>query len=175
MSITLPLPSILDIPFQEADDPLAVRGAFAHHPSGIAALCAEIDGEPHGLVASSFTVGVSLEPPLVLFSSQNTSRTWPRLRRSSHIGVSVLAGEQSPLVRQIASTKGDRFAGLDYTTNDDGALFLPRASLWLDCSIEVEVPAGDHTVVLLRVHHFAEGAASTDPLVFHGSAFRRLA
>ncbi|MCZ4136139.1 oxidoreductase, partial [Escherichia coli] len=43
-------------------DPLTLRKVFAQHPSGVAALCAELDGEKTGIVASSFTVGVSLEP-----------------------------------------------------------------------------------------------------------------
>jgi flavin reductase (DIM6/NTAB) family NADH-FMN oxidoreductase RutF len=44
----------------------------------------------------------------------------------------------------------------------------------LDCSIHAEVPAGDHDVILLRVHGLR---VDTDiaPLVFHGSRFRRLA
>ena len=55
--------------------PNALRQAFGRFPSGIAALCAEIDGAPQGIVASSFTVGVSMDPPLVMFAVQNASRT----------------------------------------------------------------------------------------------------
>lgn len=51
-------------------DPLTLRKVFAQHPSGVAALCAELDGEKTGIVASSFTVGVSLEPALVMFAVQ---------------------------------------------------------------------------------------------------------
>jgi flavin reductase (DIM6/NTAB) family NADH-FMN oxidoreductase RutF len=70
--------------------PAALRQAFGRFPSGIAALCAQIDGTPNGIVASSFTVGVSMEPPLVMFAVQNTSRTWPVLRGADRIGVSIL-------------------------------------------------------------------------------------
>ncbi|WP_066297527.1 flavin reductase family protein [Arthrobacter luteolus] len=154
--------------------PTALRRAFGRFPSGIAALCADIDGAPQGIVASSFTVGVSMEPPLVMFAVQNTSRTWPVLRAAQRIGVSVLGTGHDGVCRQIASRDGDRFAGLELH-EAEGALFLDEAALWLDCSIENEVPAGDHAVVLLRVHGYSTHEDAHEPLVFHGSAFRNLA
>ncbi|WP_372699550.1 flavin reductase family protein [Arthrobacter sp. JSM 101049] len=155
-------------------EPAALRQAFAQHPSGIAALCTIIDGEPQGIVASSFTVGVSMDPPLVMFAVQNTSRTWPVVRQAGRIGVSVLGEGHDGVCRQIASKSGDRFAGLRLDSTDDGALFLHEAALWLDCSVEQEIPAGDHQVVLLRVHAHATHEGVHAPLVFHGSAFRTL-
>lgn len=154
--------------------PTALRRAFGRFPSGIAALCAEIDGAPQGIVASSFTVGVSMEPPLVMFAVQNASRTWPVLRSAQRIGVSVLGTGHDGVCRQIASRDGDRFAGLELHETE-GALFLDEAALWLDCSIENEMPAGDHAVVLLRVHGYSTHEDAHEPLVFHGSAFRNLA
>ena len=52
---------------------LDIRQAFYNFPSGVAAICAVVDGVPKGLAASSFTVGVSLEPPLVSVAVQNSS------------------------------------------------------------------------------------------------------
>ncbi len=49
---------------------------------------------------------------------------------------------------------------------------LCGASAWLDCSIERHITAGDHDIVLLRVHDLA--ASDMPPLVFHGSTFRQL-
>lgn len=154
--------------------PDSLRGAFARFPSGVAALCALVDGQPQGIVASSFTVGVSLDPPLVMFAVQDSSRTWPILRSAPRIGVSVLGERHEGVCRQIASRQGDRFAGLQLESTDQDALFLDEAALWLECSVEQEIPAGDHRVVLLRVHGHAAHADANEPLVFHGSAFRRL-
>lgn len=155
--------------------PNALRQAFGRFPSGIAALCAEIDGAPQGIVASSFTVGVSMDPPLVMFAVQNTSRTWPVLRTAGRIGVSVLGTGHDGVCRQIASRDGDRFAGLSLHEAETGALFLDEAALWLETSVENEIPAGDHAVVLLRVHGYSTHDGAHEPLVFHGSAFRNLA
>lgn len=155
-------------------DPSSLREAFGHVPSAVAALCTLVDGAPQGIVASTFTVGVSLDPPLVMFAVQNSSRTWPLVRAGGRIGVSVLAASQGDVCRQIASKSAERFAGVDITTTGPGAVFLNDAGLWLDCSVESEVPAGDHSVVLLRVHGTSVRDNSGDPLVFQGSEFRSL-
>jgi flavin reductase (DIM6/NTAB) family NADH-FMN oxidoreductase RutF len=156
-------------------DPASLRETFGHFPSGVAALCTLVDVAPQGIVASTFTVGVSLDPPLVMFAVQNSSQTWPLIRAGGRIGVSVLAAGQTDACRQIASKSADRFAGIGLTATEQGALFLNDAGLWLDCSVETEVPAGDHAVVLLRVHGYSVTDSSSDPLIFQGSEFRSLA
>lgn len=133
-----------------------------------------MDGAAEGIVASTFTVGVSLNPPLVMFAAQNSSRTWPLIRDGKRIGVSVLAADQAGICRQIAAKAGDRFAGVRLTTTSLGAAFLDGAGIWLDCSVEAETPAGDHTLVLLRVHGHRTRGSSRDPLIFHNSDLRGL-
>lgn len=154
--------------------PNALRSAFGRFPSGVAALCTTVDDAPQGIVASSFTVGVSLEPALVSFAVQNTSSTWPKIRGTQRIGVSILGAEHQNVCKQIASKSGDRFAGLDLASTDEGAIFLDKAALWLDTSVYAEIPAGDHHVVLLEVHGLETHDGVHDPLVFHDSGFHDL-
>jgi flavin reductase (DIM6/NTAB) family NADH-FMN oxidoreductase RutF len=45
--------------------------------------------------------------------------------------------------------------------------------VWLESAIEQEVPAGDHTIVVLRIHEITVHD-DVAPIVFHRSAFRRL-
>jgi flavin reductase (DIM6/NTAB) family NADH-FMN oxidoreductase RutF len=151
-----------------------LRSAFSHFPSGVAALCGIANDQKEGLVASSFTVGVSLEPALVSFAVQNTSRTWPRLKRAERIGISILAEGHTDVCRQLASKDGDRFEGLGVRASDRGALFLDDAALWLETSVYAELPAGDHQMVLLEVHAVHDHSSEHEPLVFHRSAFRNL-
>lgn len=159
--------------FDAEFDDTQLRRAFGCFPSGVAAICAEKDGKPVGVAASSFT-SVSLDPPLVAVNMRHASTTWPVLRARCRLGVSVLAEGQEDVCRRLAGASAGRFSGTGWTGTPDGGVFVHGATLWLDCSIHTEVPAGDHDVVLLQVHGLR---AHTDvaPLVFHGSRFRRLA
>jgi flavin reductase (DIM6/NTAB) family NADH-FMN oxidoreductase RutF len=148
-----------------------LRRVFAAFPTGVAAVAAVIDGEPAGLAASSF-VSVSLDPPLVSVCVAHTSTTWPALRVAGRLGISVLGDHQEQASRQLSSRAAGRFAGLDWRATAGGAVLLSEASAWLDCSLEQEIPAGDHDIVLLRVHDL--GATEVMPLVFHGSRYRQL-
>ncbi|MEU6539944.1 flavin reductase family protein [Streptomyces sp. NPDC047000] len=153
----------------------ALRAAFAGFPSGVVALSARLADGPSVLIASSFTVGVSLDPALVSFAVRNASATWPPMRAAGRLGVSVLGAEQAALCRRLASPDpAARLAGEPLETTPEGAVFFPGAAVWLDCSVFDEVPAGDHRVVLLEVHRLWHDS-DAEPLVFHGSAFRRLA
>lgn len=160
-----------------AADPMALRQTFALFPSGVAAMSAVVEEGPVVLVASSFQVGISLDPPLVLFAVQHTSSSWPKLRAAAaaggRIGVSVLGEAHDSAAKQLASKAADRFAGIETTTLDSGANFIHGAPVWLECSVHSEVPAGDHAVVLLQVHALGN-APETEPLVWHGSGFRAL-
>ena len=154
--------------------PLSLRSAFGQFPSGVAALAAyDAEDTPQGMVASSFTVGVSLEPALVSVAVQNTSSTWPLLRDIERIGISILGEGQGAIARQMAAKGSDRFAGLDLATNQD-AIFVEESALWLETSLYGEFPAGDHVVALLEVHHLADFTDVHEPLVFHKSQFRNI-
>jgi flavin reductase (DIM6/NTAB) family NADH-FMN oxidoreductase RutF len=154
-------------------DAAVLRQAFGCFPSGVTALCALDSGTPVGMAASTFTP-VSLEPALVSVCVQDTSSTWPRLRGQRRLGLSVLAEGQDLVCRSLAARNGDRFAGVDWESGEDGSVYVHGASLWLDCSVHAELPGGDHRIVLLRIHGL-KAEPDRAPLVFHGSRFRRLA
>jgi flavin reductase (DIM6/NTAB) family NADH-FMN oxidoreductase RutF len=153
-------------------NPTSLREAFGHFPAGVIAIAAEVDGTRIGLAASTF-VPVSLEPPLVSFCVQNTSMTWPKLKDRPFLGISVLGESHDEAARTLAAKTGDRFAGLETTSTRSGAVFVEGTSVWLESSIEQLVPAGDHTIVILRVSGITVHA-EVPPIVFHRSAFRRL-
>lgn len=153
-------------------DPNRLREAFGTFPSGVVAVAAVVDGTPVGLAASSFT-SVSLDPALVSFSIANTSKTWPALQRADHLGVTVLADHHGQACRQLAGPVESRFDDLVVTVSEHGALTLDDGAARFVCSIHEQVVAGDHTVILLRLHT-AEHVDASQPLVFHRSAFGTL-
>ena len=153
-------------------NPTSLREAFGHFPSGVIAIAAEVAGTRVGLAASTF-VPVSLEPPLVSFAVQNTSTTWPQLKDVPYLGISVLGESHDEAARALAAKTGDRFAGLRTVSTPTGAVFVEGTSVWLESSIEQLIPAGDHTIVILRVSDITVHP-DVPPIVFHRSTFRRL-
>ncbi|MEV6772477.1 flavin reductase family protein [Nocardia sp. NPDC051030] len=149
-----------------------LRKTFGHFPSGVVAVCARIGGVPHGLVVSTF-VPVSLDPPLVSICVQYSSETWPRLEQASRLGLSLLGSDQQEAARTLSSRSGDRFRNVGLHTGNGNAAFVAGATTWLEASVYEQVPAGDHAVVLLRVHRLSTHPG-TEPLVFHRSSFRAL-
>jgi flavin reductase (DIM6/NTAB) family NADH-FMN oxidoreductase RutF len=152
--------------------PAALREAFGHFPTGVVAVAAEIDGIRTGLAASTF-VPVSLDPPLVSFCIQNTSETWPRIRDVPFLGISVLGESHDQAARTLAAKTGDRFAGVETVSSSGGAVFVKGAGVWLESAVEQEVPAGDHNIVIMRIHELTVHG-EVAPIVFHRSGFRRL-
>ena len=153
-------------------DPAQLRRAYGCFPSGVVAVCACDGGQPIGIAASSFTC-VSLDPGLVSVCVRNESTTWPRLRRTRRLGISVLAEHQTEACRRLSLRTGDRFADIGWSAAAAGAVFVHDAVAWLECSVRHEIPAGDHAIVLLAVHALRIDPAR-QPLVFHGSRFRQL-
>jgi len=153
-------------------DPAQLRQAFGVFPSGVVAVAADVDGQRIGLAASSFT-SVSLDPPLVSFSVANSSKTWPDLRRADHVGLTVLADHHGEVCQRLAGPVEHRFDDVQVTASDDGAVTLDEGLARFDCTIYREVEAGDHTIVILRLHA-VEHTDTSLPLVFHRSAFGRL-
>lgn len=157
-------------------DAKALREAFSCFPSGVVAVCC-LRGEGDsttliGMAASSFTT-VSLDPPLVSVCVQNTSTTWPQIRTAPAIGVSVFAGDQIDVCKQLAGPSDRRFHGITPLSTDAGAVFVPDAAAHLSCTIHNEIQAGDHTVVLLEIKTL-RADPGVEPLVFHASTFRAL-
>ncbi len=161
--------TVHSLPTNQDLDPGRLREVFGVFPSGVVAVAADVDGVHVGLAASSFT-SVSLDPPLVSFSVATTSRTWPTLRRAGHLGVTILADHHDQACRQLAGPVEHRFDGLSLTATEDGALTLDDGLARFDCTIHDEVAAGDHLIVLLRLHA-VEHTDTSEPLVFHRSGF----
>lgn len=154
-------------------DMAKLRRLYGRYPTGVAAVCALRDGQPVGIVATSFTP-VSIEPALVSICVQHTSTTWPHLAAGRHLGVSVLASRHEAACRQIAAKNVDRFAGVSWFATESDAVLLSDAAAQLDCEISTTVPAGDHDVVILEVKA-AAADLDASPLVFHDSRFRTFA
>ncbi|MBS1889094.1 MAG: flavin reductase family protein [Actinobacteria bacterium] len=152
-----------------AIDPAHFRQVLAHLPTGVAVIAAHGPDGPIGMAANSVT-SVSLDPPLVLFCPARTSTTWPELRAVGRFCINVMAGHHEEVTRRFAAKDTDRFAGVAYADRATGPA-LADALAWIECEIEDEHEAGDHTIVVARVVAMEAASQGHEPLVFFRGAY----
>ena len=152
----------------------ALRAAFACVPQAVCAVCAIAgDERPQGLVVSSL-VPVSLTPPLVSVCVNDGSSTWPTLRAAPRVGISVFAHDQDAACLTLGARGEDRFAQVEWSFYDEGAVLIDGAVSWMAGSVVNEFPGGDHRIVVIGLDALATDQ-TREPLVFHASRFRPLA
>jgi 3-hydroxy-9,10-secoandrosta-1,3,5(10)-triene-9,17-dione monooxygenase reductase component len=155
---------------ERTPDTRAFRDALGRFATGVAFVTAAPDGEPTGLIVNSLA-SVSLEPPLISFCASRGSLTWSRMRRAGRFAVNVLGQGHEDFAARATPPGSDRFASLRWTPGHDGAPLLTDALASLECEIAAEHPAGDHVIVVGRVHDLRV-APIADPLIFFAGAFR---
>lgn len=156
--------------------PSRFRRVLGHLASGVSVVTSlDAAGEPRGLTATA-VCSVSLEPPLVLVSLDRTSTTHAALRASGVYAVNLLSADQRRLAVRFARAEPAKFRGLDHRAGTTGAPLLDDAPGYVDCTVEREVPAGDHTVFIGRVEDARIRAVGDDrPLVYHLGRYGTLA
>jgi 3-hydroxy-9,10-secoandrosta-1,3,5(10)-triene-9,17-dione monooxygenase reductase component len=153
-------------PGSKADfDPRVFRTAMGQFSTGIVVATGCLDGKPAGFAAQSF-VSLSLDPPLIALCPGKSSTSWPKLRDSGHFCINILSDEQKPLCDHFAMSGGDKFADLTWRAGVSGSPVLADVLAYVDCKLEAEHDAGDHTIAVGRVLDFKLLAAEDSPLLF---------
>ncbi|GAA1723527.1 flavin reductase family protein [Brachybacterium phenoliresistens] len=157
------------VPSASAASRERTKQLFASFPTGVAVLAAQDAQGRWAMPMSTFTVGISLDPPLVSAAFTRSSRTWPHLRSAARIGVSILGEDQHAVLRRLGGAdRAARWEGLEPIVLEGSALVLPGAAAWMLTSLEAVHPAGDHELALLRVLDHGLHAAQR-PMIYHRS------
>lgn len=149
-------------------DSATFRETLRHLPTGVTLITGHGEDGPVGMACNSFT-SVSLDPPLVLFCAAHSSTTWPLIQATGGFCVNVLGGVHEEISTHFGKRGVDRFALAEWSERSHGP-GLVGASAWLDCEIDAEHEAGDHTIVVGRVLHLAADPAD-GPLVFYRGSY----
>lgn len=155
-----------------------LRHVLGHFCTGVTVVAAlDVPGDPAalsrpvGFTCQSFH-SLSLDPPLVSIAPGLTSTTWPLIRRARRFCVNVLAADQGELGRAFAVSGGEKFTDVDWRPAPvTGAPLIDGVLAWVDCTLEAEHPAGDHTLVIARVEALGV-SRDADPLLFYRGTFR---
>lgn len=164
----------LDRAIGVAIEPRSFRNTLGHFASGITIIAGASDGEPFGFTCQSF-YSVSTEPPLISFSVMLNSTTYPKIRDTGRFSVNVLSHLQHEISNQFARKGTDKWAGIDWKPTANHNPVIAGTLMWLDCEITAEYVAGDHYVVIGRVHEMSTPEwHAGQPLLYFKGQYRHL-
>jgi flavin reductase (DIM6/NTAB) family NADH-FMN oxidoreductase RutF len=131
-----------------------LRAAMRRFPAGIAVLTVS---RPFGVTVGSL-VSVSLEPPLVSVAIGLDTQAHELVREEGGFALSLLAGDQEALAQHFARSMPPiaLWQGVETREGARGPL-LEGALAWLECALDGEHRAGDHTIFVGGVERIELG------------------
>ena len=159
MSIATLLPSINEVEF---------RDFMRRWPTGVAVVTTAGPGGPVGCTVIAL-MSLSVEPPLLLVSLGEESRTLEAIRRTDVFGASILAGAQRELSERFANcAREERFTGLELRV-EHGVPLLAAAAAQIVCAVQELHQIADHVLVVgAPVWHSVD--QDRPPLLSHHTA-----
>lgn len=149
------------------------RNALGNFATGICVVTtARCDALPIGMTINSFA-SVSLEPPLVLWSIQNSSDCLRAFTESDRFAINVLASDQENLSQQYAMRGGHELTPAHYSLGRTGSPVLKGALNTFECKVWARYPGGDHQIIVGEVLEL-KSRPTGRPLVFHQGKYARL-
>lgn len=154
-------------------DTRALRNTLGQFATGVCILTtSDPDRGAIGMTVNSFAA-VSLEPPLVLWSIQNTSECFKEFTECDRYGISVLRQSQGALSNRYARSLDHLLDEGDSFVDTHGVPLIEGALATFSCEMSALHSGGDHHIIVGEVVDFE--SHSGDPLVFFGGAYNRLA
>jgi flavin reductase (DIM6/NTAB) family NADH-FMN oxidoreductase RutF len=153
-------------------DPTEFKSIFRRHPAGVAVITLCHDVRLVGFTATS-VISVSADPPIVAFSVDSRSSSWPALASAETLVVSFLAASQADISARFATSGIDRFAAGGWTRLPSGEPMILNASAWLRGQIVQRTAVGTSYLIAVRVIS-SENAGQGAPLVYHDRTYHRI-
>lgn len=158
----------------------ALRRAMRNWVTGVSIVTSRWSDVVHGMTANSFT-SISIDPPLVMVSLNNDTRTHQLVMESGVLGVTVLSEAQQALAERFAGRLGpgeDRMAGLDTFELATGAPLIRGGLAFIDAQVVYRYPTLHSTLFIAEVVAAQSatpepGEEDPEPLLYHNRAYRR--
>jgi flavin reductase (DIM6/NTAB) family NADH-FMN oxidoreductase RutF len=132
------------------------------------------DGRPAGFTSTA-AMSLSRSPRLLAIGVDRAGRTLPLIQRSGRFALNILGAGAEGVARRFAGRTADRFAGLEWTSDENGLPLLTRySSHILACRVEEDVPAGDHRLLIAAVEEITSGQDGSTALVHLGRNYHTI-
>ena len=148
-------------------DATVFRDTLARVPTPVTVVTSHVDRRPHGTTVSAFS-SLSLDPPMILVSLDQTSSLLKIITESGRFGVNVLASGQASLATTFAKKGDDKFDGVAWYMDHDAPRLAGKGQ-WLVCRADQLITAGDHVIIIGLVVH--ADTHSFEPLLYRQRAF----
>lgn len=148
-------------------DARAFRQSLGTFPTGVCLVTTvTASGKREGMTINSFA-SVSLDPPLILWSIRDDTRSAEGFVAAKYFAISVLSAAQREIAVHFARPAPDKFLGWEaqFEAGLGGCPRLRGSAATFECRMYSRHQEGDHTILLGHVvHHASSGLA---PLVLH--------
>lgn len=155
------------------------KALFRGHPGGIAVITAWGENGPVALTASSVS-SVSVDPPLLIFSTSVQSSATATIVAADTIVVHLLDGDDLELARLGATSGVDRFADPEsWTRLATGEPVYRGVRAWVRCTVVSRMEAGSSIVIAAQalqasIARDLPPAEAGNGLVYHNRVWHRL-
>src|SRR5256885_12543675 len=110
-----------------------LRNALGSFATGVTIITTrDREGKLHGMTANSFS-SVSLNPPLVLWTSSLYAQSLPAFQEGTHFVVNILAFDQIELSNKFAKQADDKFVDVDHIIPESGAPVIVGSAAHFEC------------------------------------------
>lgn len=132
------------------------RTAMRQLPGGVSVITAAHGHERTGLTATS-VVSISMDPPELLVSVNQSSSTWPVIQKAGYFGINVLNRDQQAVAENFSGKGGikgaQRYEGEDWIETPEGILLSRHALTAFACQVDKVWLHRQHALIVGKVIH----------------------
>lgn len=149
--------------------PTDFKAVFRRHPAGVAVITFSHDGQLYGFTATS-VISVSADPPVLTFSIDSSSSSWPALAAAETLVVNFLSVAQVEASARFATRGIDRFAEGGWSLLPTGEPVLDGTPVWVRGQVVQRTAIGRSFLVSVLALETRTDAPA-DPLVYHDRTY----
>ena len=164
---TTPPPTQTEVSAQQFKD------VFRRHAAGVAVITLQSSSGPVGFTATS-VISVSAAPPVLAFSIDPGSSSWPAIEAATTVVVNFLAHDQAALSARFATHGIDRFDADDWSELPTGEPVLHGTQAWVRGRVLDRLTVGTSRLVALHALSHRGPRDDAEPLVYLDRRYPRL-